>query len=103
MGCAIEKPSTNNTSGGLQESWTYIQTFNGCGGGYYGISRGLVHGKNGDHYNVDNFYPAPDTAQTLGGTPSTDVPVKRVVFENGRVVSYEPRPDQPNNSTDDEE
>ncbi len=83
------KTTVNTTARGPQECWTYVQTFNGYGGGYYGISRGLVHGKHGDHYNTNDFYPAPTDAQTLGGTPSTEVPVKRVVFENGRVVNYE--------------
>ena len=81
--------TVNQTARGLEECWTYVQTFNGYGGGYYGISRGLVHGRHGDHYDTDNFYPAPTDAQTLGGTPSTEVPVKRVIFENGRVISYE--------------
>ena len=83
------KTSTAASPQGVRECWTYTRTFNGYGGGYYGISRGLVHGKNGDHYNTDNFYPAPDSSQTLGGTPSTEVPVKRAVFENGCVVSIE--------------
>ena len=83
------KTSTAVTPQGIREYWTYTRTFNGYGGGYYGISRGLVHGKNGDHYNSDNFYPAPNSSQTLGGTPSTEVPVKRATFENGRVVDIE--------------
>ncbi len=83
------KTSTIATPQGIRECWTYTRTFNGYGGGYYGISRGQVHGKNGDHYNSDNFYPAPDSSQTLGGTSSTEVPVKRATFENGRVVSIE--------------
>ena len=86
---APSKTSTAATPHGVRECWTYTRTFNGYGGGYYGISRGLVHGKNGDHYNTDNFYPAPDSSQTLGGTPSTEVPVKRATFQNGRVVSVE--------------
>ena len=60
------KTSTTATPQGVRECWTYTRTFNGYGGGYYGISRGLVHGKHGDHYNTDNFYPAPDSSQTLG-------------------------------------
>ncbi len=86
---APAKTSVIDTHQGVRESWTYIRTFNGYGGGYYGISRGLIHGKNGDHFNSDDFYPAPDTGQTLGGTPTTEVPVKRAIFENGRVVSFE--------------
>ena len=86
---APSKTSTTTIQQGVRECWTYTQTFNGYGGGYYGISRGLVHGKKGDHYDTDDFYPAPDSSQTLGGTPSTEVPVKRAVFENGRVVSFE--------------
>lgn len=86
---APSKTSTVDTSQGIRESWTYVRTFNGYGGGYYGISRGLVRGKNGSHYDTDDFYPAPTEAQTLGGTPSTDVPVKRAIFQNGSVVSYE--------------
>ena len=66
-----------------------MQTFNGYGGGYYGISHGLIHGKNGDHYDADDFYPGPSTSDTLGGTPTTEVPVKRAIFMNGRVVDYE--------------
>ncbi len=86
---APSKTSTVATQQGIRECWTYTQTFNGYGGGFYGVSRGLVHGKNGDHYDSDDFYPAPDSSQTLGGTPSTEVPIKRAVFENGRVVSFE--------------
>ena len=95
------KTTVHNTARGPQECWTYVQTFNGYGGGYYGISRGLIHGKHSDHYNTDDFYPAPTDAQTLGGTPSTEVPVKRVVFENGRVVNYETAHQQ--NEKDDDE
>lgn len=83
------KTTVNQTAKGPQECWTYVQTFNGYGGGYYGIARGLVHGSHGDHYSTNDFYPAPTDAQTLGGTPTTEVPVKRVIFEGGRVVSYE--------------
>ena len=83
------KTTVDRTARGPQECWTYVRTFNGYGGGYYGVPRGLVHGKRGDHYDTSDFYPAPTDAQTLGGTPSTEVPVKRVVFENGRVVNYE--------------
>jgi hypothetical protein len=90
----------NNTAHGPQECWTYTTTFNGYGGGYFGISRGLVHGKNGDHYDTDNYYPAPDTAQTLGGTPSTEVPIKRVIFDNGKVVSYETTQQSKDDSND---
>ena len=86
---APSEKTVNNTARGPQECWTYTRSFNGTGGGYFGISRGLVHGKNGDHYDTDDYYPAPDTSQTLGGTPSTDVPIKRVIFEKGKVVSYE--------------
>ena len=80
-----------------------MQTYNGYGGGYFGISRGLVHGKHGDHYDTNDFYPAPTDAQTLGGTPSTEVPVKRVVFENGRVVNYETTHQQNENDDADDE
>ena len=83
------KTSIVNTRQGVRECWTYVRTFNGYGGGYYGVSRGLMHGKNGDHYDTDDFYPGPSTSDTLGGTPTTDVPVKRAIFENGHVVSYE--------------
>ena len=85
---APSKTTTRQTARGPQECWTYVETFNGYGGGYYGIPRGWVHGKRGDRYSTDDFYPAPTDAQTLGGTPTTEVPVKRVVFENERVVDY---------------
>ncbi len=86
---APSKTSVSNSREGVRECWTYVRTFNGYGGGYYGISRGLVHGKDDDHYIADDFYPAPNDSQTLGGTPATDVPVKRVIFQNGRVINYE--------------
>ncbi len=97
------KTTVNHTARGPQECWTYVQTYNGYGGGYFGISRGLVHGKHGDHYDTNDFYPAPTDAQTLGGTPSTEVPVKRVVFENGRVVNYETAHQQNENDDADDE
>lgn len=83
------KTTVDQTAQGPRECWTYVQTFSGYGGGYYGIARGLVHGSHGDHYSNDDFYPAPTDAQTLGGTPTTEVPVKRVVFAGERVISYE--------------
>ncbi len=86
---APSKTVVRPTARGPQECWTYVQTFNGYGGGYFGISRGQVHDKHGDHYDTNEFYPAPDTAQTLGGTATTEVPVKRVVFVHDRVISYE--------------
>ncbi len=78
-----------DTPHGLLEAWIYTTTVNGYDSGSFGISRGWIQGKDGYHYDTDNFYPGPDTAQTLGGIPSTDVPVKRVVFKDGRVVSYQ--------------
>ncbi len=78
-----------DTPHGLLEAWIYTTTINGYDNGSYGISRGWVHGKDGYHYNADNFYSGADTAQTLGGTASTDVPVKRVAFKDGRVVSFQ--------------
>ena len=78
-----------DTPHGVLEAWIYTTTVNGYDSGSFGISRGWIHGKNGYHYDTDNFYPGPDTAQTLGGTASTDVPVKRAVFKDGRVVSYQ--------------
>ncbi len=86
---APSEKTVHPTPSGPQECWTYVRTFNGVSGGYFGISRGLVHDKHGDHYDTNDYYPAPDTAQTLGGTPSADVPVKRVTFEQGKVVSFE--------------
>jgi hypothetical protein len=92
---APSKTAIRPTPQGPQECWTYVQTYNGYGGGYYGISRGEVHGTYGDHYDTNQFYPAPDTAQTAGGAATTEVPVKRVVFEKDRVISYETSDSQP--------
>ena len=83
------KTSVDKTAQGLRECWTYDRTYYGDGGGDFGVSHGLVHGENGDYYDKNNFYPAPDPAQTLGGTRSNTVPIMRVVFENGRVANYE--------------
>ena len=70
-----------DTPHGLLEAWIYTTTVNGYDNGSFGISRGWIHGKDGYHYSTDNFYSGPDTAQNLGGAASTDVPVKRVVFQ----------------------
>lgn len=78
-----------DTPHGVLEAWLYTTSVNGYDSGSFGISRGWIHGRDGYHYDTDNFYPGPDTAQTLGGTASTDVPVKRVVFRDGRVLSYQ--------------
>jgi hypothetical protein len=89
-----------NTARGPEECWTYIATYQGYGGGYFGIPRGLVHGRNGDSYSTDNYYPGPDTSQTLGGVPSTQVPIKRVIFVKGKVVDYETTKESKHDSED---
>jgi hypothetical protein len=83
------KTNVDYTAQGPQECWTYDVTYYGDGGGDFGVSHGLVHGKNGDYNDASNFYPAPDPAATLGGTRSNTVPMKRVIFRNGYVVNYE--------------
>lgn len=95
--------TNHDTPGGAhQEIWTYIKTYHGHGGGYYGVPHGWTHGKRGSHYDPDTFYPAPHSAQTLSNTPGTDVPVKRATFEGNRVVLAEERKHQATRRASDE-
>ncbi|MBE7156861.1 MAG: hypothetical protein INR62_00240 [Rhodospirillales bacterium] len=83
------RTETDNTPQKLREYWIYDRTYYGGGSGEFGVSRGIVHDENGEHRDKSNFYPTPDSAQTLGGMPSNTVPIMRVVFNNGRVIDYE--------------
>ena len=75
------------------EFWYYAHTNYGAGGGYFGVSRGFVYpGKDGHGRffdTPDDFYEAPPYIRGLP-PPSTEVPYRRVVFEQGHVINYAP-------------
>ncbi len=79
--------------------WFYTQISYGTGGGFFGVSRdfhypgGRGHFQ-GDNSGADDFYVTPVYNRGLP-PPQTEVPYKKAVFENDRVVSFETLHDEP--------
>ena len=73
--------------------WLYTHVQYGEAGGYFGVSRGFYyHGRYIDpapkSAGSGDFYVPPPYIRGLP-RPETDVPYKKVAFENNRVIAYE--------------